>query len=249
MLDNANAETFDYNDILGCFLNGYNRETDRQYISGGKGENIEFRVFCPKAITTIWDVESKELLRRTLVIRTKKSRDLEGIGDDIPELPSLKSEVQKFWGKPENYSTFVAFRRSAQLKWKKGCPLSKEQLHLVADLIAAGCTASVWEEPSEALEQFHKLFVAIESRTTLLETVVIEALETITGQKRDDWSKLPATIRIEVTPKALKQAVDTAVSDGLIPRPHLAKVQEIVAANGFVPHKAVSGIVYHFRGR
>lgn len=248
LLDNCNADTFDSPDILGAFLNGYSRETDRQYISGGKGENIEFRVFCPKAITTVWDLESQEMLRRVLMIRTKKSRDLEGMGDEIPEFPSLKKELSTFWKQRDNCEAFVILRRSAALKWKKLTPVTKEQLHLVADLIAAGLVASVWDTPEEALAQFASLFHSNASRSTLLESVIVDALEAITGLKRTQWGTLPPEIKIEVTPKALKVAIDAAVADGLIQRPSLVKVQDLVGANGFAPHRSVAGIVYHYKG-
>ncbi|MCC3464304.1 MAG: hypothetical protein JGK33_32745 [Microcoleus sp. PH2017_11_PCY_U_A] len=40
LCDKVNRSTFDTDETLTVFLNGYNRKTDRQFISNGKGENI-----------------------------------------------------------------------------------------------------------------------------------------------------------------------------------------------------------------
>lgn len=245
LLDNVNSETFDSNETLGCFLNGYNRETDRQYISIGKGENIEFRTFCPKVFTSVWDIESPELLRRLLVIRTSKSIDLEGVGDDIPELSSLQKEVKKYWDNINNCQSFALIRRA--MRFKANLPLSKEQFILVADLMATGITVGVWEDLPTASQQFAELFAKNKGKKTLLEMVVIEALEGCLGAKSSEWLELSGHMKLQILPKNLKMAIEPAILDGVIPRPPLARIQEILAQQGFVVGNSPStGIVYRY---
>lgn len=100
LIDNLNEDSFKKEEYLSSFLNGYNRKTDRCYISNGKGLNIEFKTFCPKMYTTIWEKTSTELIRRTIVIKTTKTIKLDDAldPDDIcwkPFKDSVKSSGKK----------------------------------------------------------------------------------------------------------------------------------------------------------
>lgn len=244
LVDNANAGTFEADECLSAFLNGYNRKTDRQFISNGRGENIEFRTFCPKLFTSVWQVESKELARRTLVIKTKKTKalqntvELDAINWSIPA-----TAIADFWQQSINWHTFAATRKELQSVAKPRH--SKEYWILLRDLLATGITTEVFTDTKSAINEVADwLDLATKKRIRVLDSVIIEAIENYAGCKQSDWVKLASVTNLDIPTKTVKQAIDIAVSEGLIERPKHSTWQECLAALNFKPAKSSDKIVY-----
>jgi hypothetical protein len=246
LVDNLEVESFDpKQQLLGATLNGYKRKTDIQFISGGNGKNIEFRTFCPKCFTTVWDYDSKELARRSLVIRTKKYIELEGYSFQQPKIPSIRAVVSKYWNKQTNCVQFAQMRHSEAMQWNKSLPLKKEQYDLTADMITAGLVSGVWKNAEQAFQHLADFFTASKRSSTPLDRVILEALEACVGQPRSEWVNIPSSIKVDVKPKDIKKAVDSAVETGIFKKPNLERIQEIVMSFGFIlaPGNG-GGIVY-----
>lgn len=245
LCDNANKSTFESDEALAAFLNGYNRKTDKQFISNGKGENIEFRTFCPKLFTSVWNVESKELLRRTLIIKTAKFTDLkEAVEIESINWNPARTAIKEFWSQPQNWTLFAAQRQ--QITKANKPRHSKEHWILLRDLLATGVVCQVFNDTDTAIaEAANWLDVSTRPRMQILDSIIIEAIENYCGQKQVDWDALAGIITFDVPPKTVKQAVDTAVSDGLIERPKLANIQECLQKLKFKPARNDSSqIVY-----
>jgi hypothetical protein len=247
LIDNLNEDTFKKEEYLSSFLNGYNRRTDRTYISDGRGENIEFRTFCLKIYTTIWENTSTELKRRTISIRTKKTAVLDKVLD-IEEVNwrKIRIDIADFWQQLNNWQIFIEARQAITSIRKPG--LSKENWTLMRDLLATGVCVGIWENPSEAIEEtFHWLSDAIKSRMTILESILIDAIEKEVGFSRQQWIMLQASVQIYVSPKNLSSAIKTAVDDGLINKPKLSDVQSILQKLHFAPGRKDGQLLYKFR--
>ncbi|MGB7708791.1 MAG: hypothetical protein WBL95_04455, partial [Microcoleus sp.] len=190
LIDNLNEETFKKEEYLSSFLNGYNRKTDKTYISNGKGENIEFRTFSLKAYTTIWENNSTELKRRTISIRTKKSHELSNVLEiDKINWRRIRDERVEFWNQRRNWERFSLIKKKLKQSPKPG--LSNEVWTLLNDLLATGLCVGVWERETDAIiETFHWITETNKTRITLLESIVLDALEREIGFPRKQWPTL-----------------------------------------------------------
>jgi len=240
LLDNANSDTFADSNILGAFLNGYNRRTDRQYISQGNGQNIEFKVFCPKLITSVWDFDQPEMLRRLLVIKTSKTSNLvEVIDPNDINFGAIKEDLTSYWFSESKSLEFRDFRSAIKLSIKSlNSKHSKEKWSLVADLITTGCVTEIWNDFEAAAVDFEVIFDSQLATKTLLEVIISDAIVANLGITQIEWSKMSSTgIRLEVNPKIIKDAIDENFNLGLIARPSLTKIQELLTKLGFRPVK------------
>ena len=248
LIDNLNEDSFKKEEYLGSFLNGYHKKTDRMFISNGKGQNIEFKTFCPKLYTTIWEKTSTELTRRTVTIRTIKTIKLENLldPDEIYWTP-FRNGVRKFWEKEEHWKLFKSLEGSyAQLSKSKH---SKEHWTLVKYVLVSGVAIGIWETLQQAIaETSDWLDTALKSRTTLLELIVLKSLEEILGFKQSEWQAMSQSVKIHVAPRHLKNALDTAVSDGLIEKPKLSEIQQILTKLGWAAGQKENQLGYCYKG-
>lgn len=246
LIDNAEVDSFDPKfQLLGACLNGYKRKTDIQFISAGNGKNIEFRTFSPKALTTVWDYDSKELARRTLTVFTKKYQNLDECTLEQPRLPSIRAIVKPYWNQRAHCMEFASVRHSEALRWKKELPLKKEQYDLTIDMIASGLVTGVWKNATEAFEYLAAFFTSSKRQATPLDRVILEALEACVGKPRSEWGIIPHSIKVDVKPQDIKKAVTSAVDAGIFKKPSLERVQEIVMNFGFIlAPGSGGGIVY-----
>jgi hypothetical protein len=247
LVDNLNEQTFDKEEYLASFLNGYNRRTDRTYISNGKGENIQFRTFCLKIYTTIWEPKSTELKRRTITIHTKRSSNLDKVLDiDDIDWASLRIACTFFWQMESNWVAFNDSRAALRKAIKPG--LSKEIWTLLYDLLATGVCTGVWRTVDDAINQtFERMSKALKVRSNLLEAVILDALEKEIGFAPSDWLALDKTVRIYVQPKSVKLAIDLAVADGLIDKPKFIEVRSVLQKLNFTPGKKDGKLGYKFK--
>ena len=247
LVDNVNSSTFDSDEALGAFLNGYNRATDIQFISGGKGLNIEFRTFCPKLFTSVWDVESKELRRRMLVIKTTKVHLL----DDLVYVNDINwsvaaTQLKSFWVQQEHHSNFDQINKAIKSAKK---PLhGREYWTLVADLMTTGVVAGVWDSVQSAIDDLTKFGVSsTKKKHTLLDNCILEALHINTGIAPSDWKKYSdIDAELIVQPRAVQEAIDEYVKQSLIERPRLRLLQATLKELGWSPAKKDGKIVYRY---
>lgn len=249
LIDNLNEDCFKKEEYLSSFLNGYNRSTDRTFISNGKGQNIEFKTFCGKAYTTIWERNSTELHRRTVTIKTHKVNDLSGSVDpDDIDWQDIKTAVLHFWGNSDNWYEFAITHK---LYGKTTKPKhSKEYWVLLRDVLVTGVCTGVWDSLESAIaETTQWLENALKTRQSLLDTVILQALEGILGIPKDDWEEMSKKYKIHIAPRNLKDAIEQSVIDGLIERPKLPQIQQILAKFGFAPGKKDSQLGYTYKGK
>jgi hypothetical protein len=248
-VDNLNEDCFKKEEYLSSFLNGYSRATDRTFISNGKGENIEFKTFCGKVYSTIWERNSTELHRRTVTIKTQKVENLDNSlePDDVSWQP-LRNAIAAFWGNSKNWQnygdTYKLYAKTVKPKH------SKEHWTLLRDVMVTGVVTGVWIDLDSAIaDTAHWLETALKTRQSLLETVILRALEEVLGIQRGEWEELSKRLKIHVPPRHLKDAIEQSVADGLIERPKLAQVQQILAKLGFTPGKKDSQLGYTYVGK
>ena len=233
LLDNADSEFFEERDVLTALLNGYDRYTDKQSISNGKGQNIPFYVFCPKVFTTVWRISSSEIKRRLLTIKFKSGLDLKGLKN--PEklaINSLKKELSDFWGNPLSWD----LHNELQIEVQNELPASYslQQWKLVVDVIASGLSTGVWDSLSEALTFFETYFEFREkSKEGIYETILINTLAELSGIPHKEWASSPPSISVEVDPKSLKARMDSHTESGLIPKVKPDQLQIDVRALGW----------------
>lgn len=233
LLDNADSEFFGERDVLTALLNGYDRYTDKQSISNGKGQNIPFYVFCPKVFTTVWRISSPEIRRRLITIKFKPKQNLDQlINPDSLAINSLKKELSNYWNTPPNWE----LHHECQCKVKSSFPASysKQSWKLVADVIVAGLCTGVWSELGKAFDFFESYFeFRKKSKEGIYEVILAETLSELSGIPMAEWELSPNSILIEVDPKALKQRMDTHAETGLIPRIKPEQLQLDIRALGW----------------
>lgn len=249
LIDNLNEDCFKKEEYLSSFLNGYSRATDRTFISNGKGQNIEFKTFCGKIYTTIWDCNSTELHRRTVTIRTHKVENLDSSldPDEINWRP-LSSAVNSFWGDCTNWDRFASvYKLYAKTSKPKH---SKEYWVLLRDVIVTGVVTGVWFDLSTAIDETVQwLEKAFKTRNNLFDIVVLKALEEILGFPQNEWDEMSRRVKIHIAPRSLKDAIEQAVVDGLIERPKLTQIQQALAKFGFSPGKKENQLGYVFASK
>lgn len=248
LIDNLNEDSFKKEEYLSSFLNGYNRKTDRCFISNGKGQNIEFRTFCGKLYTTIWEKSSTELARRVVTIRTTKTASLDGLLDpDDISWKETRSRLKTFWEQKSNWLAFkeVEKRYGATPKPKH----SKEYWTLLKYPLISGVVVGSWDTLATAIDETSVwLDNALKSRNTLLELIILKSIEEALGFKQVEWPELSKKVKIHIPPKPLKAALEIAVADGLIEKPKLSEVQQCLSKLGFGAGLKDGAMGYSYKG-
>lgn len=78
--------------------------------------------------------------------------------------------------------------------------------------------------------------------------VVLKSLEDILGFKQIEWPNLAQKAKIHVLPRHLKNAIDTAVRDGLIEKPKLSDIQQILSKLGYAAGQNDNQLGYSYKG-
>lgn len=232
LCDNSDADFFNDRDAMTAFLNGYDRKTDEQSISNGKGENIVFRVFSPKVISTVWRIESPEVRRRCLTIKFKAKTDIEHLipMDDLA-IGGLRKELAAFWGTSENWELFKLNQITIRRQFPKSFP--RQQWKLVADVLNSGLMTGVWQDLSTAFEFFETYFESRKNaKEGIYETLLQVALDELSGVKSLGADVPPGT-KLVVEPVRLKQAMDAHNESGLIPKIKSDKLQSDIRQLGW----------------
>ncbi|MGL5922559.1 hypothetical protein [Chroococcidiopsis sp.] len=232
LCDNSDADFFNDRDAMTAFLNGYDRKTDEQSISNGKGENIVFRVFAPKVISTVWRIESPEVRRRCLTIKFKAKTDIEHLipMDDLA-IGELRKELTAFWGTPGNWELFKLNQVTIRRQFPKSFP--RQQWKLVADVINAGLMIGVWVDLPTAFNFFEAYFESRKNaKEGIYETLLQIALDELSGVK-SMGDALPPGSKLIIDPFKLKQAMEAHSDAGLIPKIKSDKLQQDIRQLGW----------------
>lgn len=163
ILDNLNERTLKDENYYSLFLNGYHRSTDTYYISKGDGDNLEFRVFGKKVVSsvhyTFGGLGMGELARRALPIHTERLdkqsgdarctylTDLDHADLDSLDLDSMSPRHCHEYMTAEDRNAFLAARKAINNFKPKS--LSNAQWTICRDLASAGMAKDIWGTPSE----------------------------------------------------------------------------------------------------
>jgi hypothetical protein len=173
LFDNVYCSTFTQNpQLLALILSGYDKSSDKLMIASAMGENIIFRTFSSKIISSVeplWlDAKLKELSRRLLIIRHQRIEDLgaidlEGKIDlDSISWDGFSSIYFDFWSSKTNVERYVNTRKMLTRRGKKPFTipdtLSSNIWAISIDLIATGISVGAWMEPQESIDHLSEFF-------------------------------------------------------------------------------------------
>jgi hypothetical protein len=169
--DNVNIGTLKNELMLTYFLSGYNRRTDIIEIAKEGGENLTFRVFGPKVISSVHPIHAdpalKELARRLVVIKFKTIEEMteEEIGDfdvfsrldlESVDLSILNHEYNNLWNvdNQHRFMDLVGKLKAKSKDFKIPKIIKSHQWTLLPDVIAAGIVSGVFNDIPDALRIF-----------------------------------------------------------------------------------------------
>lgn len=271
VLDNINRDTLLNEQLYTFLLNGYNRKTDTISISKGNGENLTFRVFSPKILSSVHALygQSKfsELGRRCLVIKCKpfeqmspiEAQDaqlsntfslLDKLNPEELDLSLLNQKFDIFWNNEENLTKYALERKQLTTR-KKNFKVPKSitgaRWTIMIDLIATGITTGIWGDNVEAVEalnnywDWHDTHIANEYGATHKLLQSFVVEETVNAQKYNNQLGYEA-YPLELNPEKLKKHVNWASSQGMLDIvPSPAHIAEIMADIGWRLDKGVHG--------
>ncbi|WP_341740072.1 hypothetical protein [Microcoleus sp. CAWBG640] len=160
----------------------------------------------------------------------------------------MTNAIKNFWESVDNWE---AYKDLYKVYAKTPKPAhSKEYWSLLRNTLVTGVVVGVWASLDDAITDTSSWLVnALRSKTTLLETVILDALETTLGLKKKDWEELSVKHRLHLNPKDLKDAIEVSVQNGLIERPKLAQIQQILKKLGFAPGRKDKQLGYVYTGK
>ncbi len=178
--DNINKETL-LRDIklYNMLLFGYNRSTEKVQIANMDGTNKEYKVFCPKILSSIesihLDYQFSELRRRMMVIPHKQFEkfnyldkeyyrgrdfDLEKLDLDSISWEGIETKFLQFWSNVDTCKEYVMYRKILTKRGNKPFEIpdsiSSTQWTISIDLICTGLVLKAFDSINHALEFFAK---------------------------------------------------------------------------------------------
>lgn len=196
-------------DIYRMLKYGYDRATDTIEISSEKsGENLTFRCFCPKVLSSITTVhcypEFKEFSRRVITIYTKKLEDfseaerMSYAGKYLQDKhdyhwTGIEKLLPAFWDRIDTATRYISTRVEVQRALRKRThSLNSAQATISIDLMTSGVLTGIWDNPDTALEAvgdyWQRMAVFRERLSSPIEQLFDEYLE----KKVIDYQRLIA---------------------------------------------------------
>lgn len=245
ILDNVSHENLLNDNLYTFFLNGYNRKTDAISISKGNGENIEFKVFGLKVLSSIhpFYTESKfgELTRRCLVVKFKPfermtllEKQSAGIDDhyniaerlelDGLDLSILSTEFKAFWDNDVNLITYMDIKRKLVSRKKSFAipdSIDGSKWTISIDLIATGVTTKIWDSIPEAVEAIGKYWewyrLNIASAMGVTHKFLQDFIEQEVGTAKRTNNELGyEAVPLEINTEKLKKHITWGSSQGML---------------------------------
>lgn len=247
--DNINRMTLDNEQIYTLLLCGYDRKTDKMSISAGNGENMDFRVFGPKMLSSVHPLFTSsrydELIRRLLVFHFKQwerftPEDKAGCPSDFDftnrldlssvDLSILNQKYQEFWLEPVHCERFISIKRtlkSRKKSFKIPEAIDSHKWQISIDILTTGIVTGIFPSLEHGLEalsrywEWSKLNAVSKWSAThkFLRAAIAELTETARTINDSVGSEV---IPIEIKPKDLKLKINQAYQEGaldVIPSP------------------------------
>ncbi len=193
LFDNVYASTFTLNpSLLSLILSGYDRSSDKLMIASTMGENIIFRTFSSKVISSVeplWlDARLKELSRRLIVIRHQRLEDLASEYESFEnrlDLDSVSWEgIEKlyldFWMSRAVVEVYVKTRKQLTKRGKKSFTipdtLPSEKWAISVDVICTGICLGAWGGVQEAVNHLGRFFELQTEKLATSESAILTFL-------------------------------------------------------------------------
>lgn len=187
LFDNVYPSTF-LNDekLYSMILRSYEAENDTVLIAGPMGENIKFKTFTSKIISSVQPFGAthalRELNRRMIVIRTKALRDMvagevtDDISDNMLDLDSINFEglnwkYVQFWNDASVCMNYVKQRQlltrsnGVAQKYLRSL-LSEERRKIVVDLIVTSVVTGGFTSLEASIEAFAEYYKIHDERSS-----------------------------------------------------------------------------------
>lgn len=245
LLDNVNRDTLNNENLYTMLLNGYNRKTDIISISKGNGENMEFRVFGLKVLSSIHPVytQSKysELARRCVVVKCKpfeeftiaekESIEIEAdftISDKIDienyDLSILHNQFKEFWRDESNLIQYTMLKRQfggRKKPFKLPKVINGARWTISLDLLVTGIVTGIWDNPDEGVEALGNYWQWNEDNIMKNDSALHKVLSDFIDSETRLIDKANKEFGSEVIPKEinpdkLKKHVTWASSKGML---------------------------------
>jgi hypothetical protein len=258
LFDNLNENTLNMKRdpaLYAFFLQGYKRLSENISISKGDGTNENFKVFCPKIISTVWPIHLRkgyeEVCRRMFPIRFESLSSLEKKGVEFdhensidPNYTSfrhLHSEFTSFWHDSERIIEFNKIQRKTNQarRFKELNNIDQSYWELVPSLLAAGIVSEVFPSLKEGIDFFvnyhdYRKEVMVRASSSF-DSIIKEFIESKERRFQQDEEKLEGIYFDKEFPTAeLKSYVDKASSEGALDvRVTPEKLSEVMESFGY----------------
>lgn len=263
LFDNVGRDTLNDSNLYTMLLNGYNRKTDTISISKGNGENIEFKVFSLKVMSSVFPfyVQSKysELARRCIVVKCKpyermssKEKQSLNLPDNFNinnrlelesiDLSILNTGFKNLWQQEDNLLKYMSIKRKLTARKKSfQIPdiIDGAKWTISIDLIAAGIVTGVWPDLNHALLALEKYWNWYSHNITSSFGATHQILKDFINDETTSASTINAELGyqaapMEINPEKLKRHISWASNNGMLDiAPNPATIAEIMADLGW----------------
>lgn len=245
IFDNVNKETLANEQLYTMLLNGYNRKTDTISISKGNGENMDFKVFGLKVMSSIhpFYTQSKfaELARRCLVIKCKPFDKMtlaekESLGLDENynivekldvenlDLSILRRAFTQFWEDTDNLLEYTTVKRKLTAR-KKSFRIPEvidgSKWTISIDLITTGIVTEIWDSIPTAIDAMAKYWEWYNLHVASAFGATHKVLKDFIEHETAIADKINAELKYEAAPREintekLKKHISWASSQGML---------------------------------
>ena len=214
-------------DIYRMLKYGYDRSSDTISIASRNGENMLFRVFSPKIISTISPIHNAtdlpELTRRCLVIQTKKveqitTNDVELIDSKLIDYKGLSDEFNSLWHDIELCKMFAKTRKL--LVKKKPKSVDSERWLISLDILTNGICLELFDSSQDAINWLkaywdHHDSLMKKSQGSLVE-LIKDYLTTETERQKELSRLLETDDSIVIDAEKFKRQLEAWKQKGLV---------------------------------
>jgi hypothetical protein len=261
--DDISHETLNKPDIYSMLKSGYNRKTEVIEIAGSEGENIRFRTFSLKVMSSVKPFYAfskySELNRRCIVLKFKPFESFttleradagvdfdfninKRLDPDSINWDGFNDKFNEFWDDQERLAAYASLKKEL-LRRKKTFEVPKsisgEQWTISVDLLCTGVISGIWDSLSSGLEgiasywEWHRLNIG--SSLGALQKILKDLVASETENIRILNEAVGSHMYpIEVSPEKVKLTVQMAASKGeLDVNPSPSNISEAMSDIGF----------------
>ena len=215
-------------DFYRMLLKGYDRDTSRLSISGGKDNDqpLYFDCFCMKVMSSIFALDNDErfleIKRRFLTFQFAKEHKVKALNPKGYDFTSVQVEIKKYWRHKPN---LLRYRENAMLVRSKADQIIKEigdqYYFLLVELIVTALTTGI----SDTVEEFVALLKIQLEHNSKRDKSDLEQfiLDYLTLDEKSNPVKLIPTIAQVNLQNLLRSGVQEGSLDHLQIRPNFVK--------------------------